>query len=300
MKIDTPLRNIRGSRFSRKNSGFTLIELLVVIAIIAILAALLLPALGKAKTKAQGISCMNNLRQLMLAWKYYADDNDGWLVSSRVPVDGRPGWCEGWVNYSSARANWDVTVNIEKSPLFHYTGKNSKIWKCPADQATVKVSPRDLSRFNLPGSTMPRVRSNSMNQAFDTGSWLPYPQYRIYGKEQQITAPPPSKTWVLIDEHPGSVNDAAFAVQMQNADTLSKAFIIDFPASYHNGACGFSFADGHSEIRKWVDSRTVVPSNYGKVIQLVVPSPGNLDVLWMSERSSARKPPPPGRRPGGS
>jgi prepilin-type N-terminal cleavage/methylation domain-containing protein/prepilin-type processing-associated H-X9-DG protein len=277
MKINSPFRTIRASKCSSKNSGFTLIELLVVIAIIAILAALLLPALGKAKSKAQGISCMNNLRQLMLAWKYYADDHNGWLVSSRVPVDGRPNWCEGWVNYSSARSNWDVTLNIEKSPLFPYTGNNSKIWKCPSDQATVKVQ----------GKALPRVRSNSMNQAFDTGSWLPAPKYRIYGKEQQITSPPPSGTWVLIDEHPGSVNDAAFAVQMQNANTLSRAYIIDFPASYHNGACGFSFADGHSEIRKWVDPRTVVPSNYGKVIQLVVPSPGNLDVLWMSERSSA-------------
>ena len=101
----------------------------------------------------------------------------------------------------------------------------------------------------------------------------------------------PSMTWILIDEHPGSINDAAFAVQMQQASTLSQARIIDFPASYHNGACGLAFADGHSEIKKWVDNRTVEPANFGKQLPaLNVASPNNRDVLWMSERTSSLKP----------
>ena len=262
----------------RKTAGFTLIELLVVIAIIAILAGMLLPALGKAKAKAHGIACLNNLRTLMLAWKFYADDHEGWLVSSRVPVDGRPNWTEGGLDYSSARANWDPTLNIHTSPLFGYTGNEASVWKCPADKATVRGSE---------GRTLPRVRSNSMNQAFDTGSWLPAPKFRTYGKEQSIIDPSPSMMWVLIDEHPGSINDAAFAVQMRNAEDLDSARIIDYPASYHNGACGFSFADGHSEIKKWTDPRTVVAPNYGQTIPLNQASPGNRDVLWMSERSSA-------------
>jgi prepilin-type processing-associated H-X9-DG protein len=94
---------------------------------------------------------------------------------------------------------------------------------------------------------------------------------------------------VLLDEHPDSINDAAFAVQMVEPDNLGAARIIDYPASYHNAACGFSFADGHSEIRKWIDPRTVVPARYDNSLSLNVASPDNRDVLWMAERSSVRK-----------
>ncbi|MDA0751474.1 MAG: type II secretion system protein [Verrucomicrobia bacterium] len=272
--------NVR-RRSSSAKGGFTLIELLVVIAIIAILAGMLLPALSKAKTKAQGISCMNNLRQLMLAWRYYTDDNSGWLVSSLNTVNGRPEWIDGSLNYDGGnRANWDPTMHIEKSPLWDYTGGSREIFKCPADKATVKVA----------GEVRPRVRSNSMSQAFDNGSWLPGSLYRTFGKESDLIDPGPSNTWILIDEHPGSINDAAFAVQIQHPHTMGQARIIDFPASYHNGACGFSFADGHSEIKKWVDNRTVQAPQYGTQIPLNVASPDNPDVLWMSERTSALKP----------
>ena len=267
-------------KHSTRKGGFTLIELLVVIAIIAILAGMLLPALSKAKTKAQGISCMNNLRQLMLAWRYYTDDNNGWMVSSLGKVNGRPSWIEGSLDYSSKRTNWDPTEHIETSPLWSYTGGSREIFKCPSDKATVKVG----------GEVKQRVRSNSMSQSFDNGSWLPGGTYRTFAKESDMIDPGPSMTWILIDEHPGSINDAAFAVQMQHPHTMSKARIIDFPASYHNGACGFSFADGHSEIKKWVDNRTIQAPQYGTKIQLNVASPDNKDVLWMSERSSALKP----------
>src|SRR5437667_4454000 len=139
---------------SAEASAFTLIELLVVIAIIAILAALLLPALARTKTKTQGISCMNNLRQLMLAWRLYAEDQNDILLACLNGLPGRTNWCDGNLNFTSSAVNWDIDINVTKSPMWPYTGKAAAIFKCPADQASVSVG----------GVRKPRVRSNSMSQ----------------------------------------------------------------------------------------------------------------------------------------
>jgi prepilin-type processing-associated H-X9-DG protein len=225
---------------------------------------------------------MNNLKQLMLAWKFYTDDNNGVLVAAENLASNplrRPNWFTGALTFTDAPSNWSITNDMIKSPLWTYAGQTPEIFKCPADKTQVQVG----------GVRRPRVRSNSMSQTFGNGSWLPADRYFTYAKEAEMGAQSPTMVWVLLDEHPDSINDAAFAVQMVEANDLSLARIIDYPASYHNGACGFSFADGHSEIRKWVDGRTVVPVRNNDSLPLNVASANNLDVLWMSERSSIKK-----------
>jgi prepilin-type N-terminal cleavage/methylation domain-containing protein len=274
--------------------GFTLIELLVVIAIIAILAGLLLPSLAKAKVKAQGIMCMSNTRQLTLAWKLYSDDSRDLLIAAQDNMPNRTNWFGGNVDFTVpvSASHWDINQDMGKSPLWPYAGKNKNIFKCPADLSMVLVS----------GKKLPRVRSNSMSQVFGWGSWLnksyiapPGTQniWRTYEKGAAIVNP--SKTFVFVDEHPDSINDGAFAVACTGAEAFDKptypnAQIIDYPANYHNGACGFSFSDGHSEIHKWRGLKIMkAPVTYDGKLALNVPAgDSGVDVNWMAENCSVK------------
>ncbi len=297
----------RGVKTSRSfPKAFTLIELLVVIAIIAILAALLLPALASAKAKAHGIACLNNLRQIQLAWILYAEGNDGAVPaaeddqSSKNQVGSRPGtmgtaaWVSGWLNFSANnRENTNVLLLIhpQHARLAPYQSSPG-VYKCPADKSTVTVD----------GRSHRRVRSVSMNQALGgrpwhaqggfpkTGFWLPAPPYRTFQKLAGMNNPEPSRLFVLIDEHPDSINGGGFAVRMVESDRMHEARIIDYPASHHNGSGTLSFADGHSEFRKWIDSRTTPPVRYNNQLQLNKNCRDNPDMLWLAERTSSRMP----------
>ena len=268
-------------RASKAAEGFTLIELLVVIAIIAILASMLLPALAKSKTKAQGIKCLANGRQMMLAWRLYVDDNQDTVPQSYNPGSSAE-WVHGSLDYNGAnKSNWDVNQDIKKSLLWSYCGNNSEIWKCPADNSIVKYQ----------GVTHPRVRSISMNAWFNSTDVTSFGSgFRVYKNMSDINDPGPSRTWLFIDEREDSINDGEFVVGMNGyPDKPQQWMIVDFPASYHNAAAGLSFVDGHSEIRKWKDGRTMPALRKGQDLPLNVASPNNPDAFWMMDRST-RKP----------
>lgn len=274
--------------FRQRRSGraFTLIELLMVLAIIGILAALLLPTLSKTKAKGQNVYCMNNLRQLQIAWLGYTEASGNWLAPNRGITEAHQSWVWGWLNMENSPDNTNTTY-IRESLLWPHGADNLAIWKCPADKST-----------SLHGDIVyPRVRSMSMNSWMGSyhadGTPVPWrgsPNGQVFRKLGDIINPGPAKAFVFIDEREDSINDGYFAVDMTGfGGDGNDLRIIDYPASYHANRGSLSFADGHVEFHKWVDPRTMPPVRQQN-LQWWIDSPNNPDVTWLQEHSTILQP----------
>lgn len=282
--------------------GFTLIELLVVIAIIAILAAMLLPAMSRAKQKSQGIACMNNHRQLAMAWRMYVEDNRDLLpyASTASGASAPPGGSSNWPDdyaWSGAHmddnpanpANWDPSFDMMKRPLWSYA-KSKAIYKCPSDNSQVGGRPRILTMsMNLyVGGFAPWVGYDPLPGG--TGGGWPFARpFMIYSKLAQIN--PPSKIFVFLDMREDRVNWSNFMTIMDGyLSNNSKEFRLgDLPGFYHNNGCSFSFADGHSETKKWRDPRTTPPMGKIEPLGPEIDCPDNVDVAFLQDISTRPK-----------
>ncbi len=271
---------IQGRRLQRAcgNGAFTLIELLVVIAIIAILAAMLLPALSKAKEKANTVRCVSNLKQMQTAWTMYALDHNDFMVPN-ASASSPAGWCwvePAFLGWASQGANIDISLLVN-GLLSPYLANGVKVYKCPSD--------------TVPSQNGQRVRSYSMNGQMGAeplpGVYTPpsYAQgtWRTYQKMSDLSKPKPTDAVIFLDEHAGTINDGWIQF---SGDLMSWP---DRPGTRHSRGCVFGYADGHSELHKWIGGETFQPEIQGQSPPTGVTSAGGQrDFAWWQEHMSAK------------
>jgi prepilin-type N-terminal cleavage/methylation domain-containing protein/prepilin-type processing-associated H-X9-DG protein len=291
MIINEPTVRMKARKNNFDSGGFTLIELLVVIAIIAILAALLLPTLAKSKQQSQGILCVSNLKQLTLAWAMYNGDNrENFVINGNngdspggtaaAPLPINPQWCPDDMSSGAMVPGEQISVAWLKAGLLYPYVGSPGVYRCPADTSTYKNG----NVYPMGGGGTNRDRSMSMN-AWINPSAAAYADYqastgyRVYRKTSDLSVPGPSSLWLLIDENPYSINDGYFL------DIPNDTGWVDCPASYHNGACGMSYCDGHAQIKKWND-RVVL--NWRQNASTTPTGTRTPDLLWFFQVTTAK------------
>jgi len=265
--------------------GFTLIELLTAIVIIGILAGLLATALAKAKGKAERLGCLNNARQLSLAWLLYAGDNNellpynlGGPASRGIAPKRDYNWVNNLMDWEVLNTDNTNTAFVAKGSFAAFANRTARIYRCPTDHV--------LSEIQKQAGWPARVRSYSMNAMVgDAGNNSRYgtnifnPQYRQFKRSTDFEQP--TEIFVFVEEHPDSINDGYFLNRLEELEW------IDLPASYHNGTADFTFADGHAETHRWINSDTKPPAR-PDAAQLPRPvAPGDhADYDWVRDRTS--------------
>lgn len=269
----------RNTGGTRATAAFTRTDAAVCVAVVAMMGLLMLPALANGAAKGHAAVCRANLVRLIAGWTQFANDNQDALPRALDGIGYGLGWVYGWLDYSTTSDNTNTLYlsDARYSQVGPYVG-DVRVFKCPSDLSRARRTQADGSPVFLP-----RVRSYSENVAIaGSGNWITSP-YRIFNRLHDIVSPPPSGLWVFIDEHPDSLNDGAFAVQMPAGPSDTR--MVDYPASHHERSGTLAFADGHVELHPWTDSRTLQPVRYNSM-PLNVAQPNSADLMWLTARTS--------------